>query len=198
MSNGKRREKGANENIRGGEPKPMKMVEWKLIGELMKNSRRSDRDLSKVIGVSQPTVSRMVKRLEAEGYIKEYTMIPDFRKLGYELVALTFLKLKGSLSNEETQKARDTVKERIKESKFPIVMLERGMGLGYDGVLVSVYENYASYTEHMNLLRTYPFLELSRLESFMISLNDRVRYRPLTLALLAEHVLKTKKNVDTT
>jgi len=176
----------------------MKMVEWKLIGELMKNSRRSDRDLSKVIGVSQPTVSRMVKRLEAEGYIKEYTMIPDFRKLGYELVALTFLKLKGSLSNEETQKARDTVKERIKESKFPIVMLERGMGLGYDGVLVSVYENYASYTEHMNLLRTYPFLELSRLESFMISLNDRVRYRPLTLALLAEHVLKTKKNVDTT
>lgn len=198
MSNGKRREKGANENIRGGEPKPMKMVEWKLIGELMKNSRRSDRDLSKVIGVSQPTVSRMVKRLEAEGYIKEYTMIPDFRKLGYELVALTFLKLKGSLSNEETQKARDTVKERIKESKFPIVMLERGMGLGYDGVLVSVYENYASYTEHMNLLRTYPFLELSRLESFMISLNDRVRYRPLTLALLAEHVLETKKNVDTT
>ncbi len=198
MSNGKRREKGANENIRGGEPKPMKVVEWKLIGELMKNSRRSDRDLSKVIGVSQPTVSRMVKRLEAEGYIKEYTMIPDFRKLGYELVALTFLKLKGSLSHEETQKARDTVKERIKESKFPIVMLERGMGLGYDGVLVSVYENYASYTEHMNLLRTYPFLELSRLESFMISLNDRVRYRPLTLALLAEHVLKTKKNVDTT
>jgi DNA-binding Lrp family transcriptional regulator len=198
MSNGKRREKGANENIRGGEPKPMKMVEWKLIGELMKNSRRSDRDLSKVIGVSQPTVSRMVKRLEAEGYIKEYTMIPDFRKLGYELVALTFLKLKGSLSNEETQKARDTVKERIKESKFPIVMLERGMGLGYDGVLVSVYENYASYTEHMNLLRTYPFLELSRLESFMISLNDRVRYRPLTLALLAEHVLKTKKNGGTT
>ena len=77
-------------------------------------------------------------------------------------------------------------------------MLERGMGLGYDGVLVSVYENYASYTEHMNLLRTYQFLELSRLESFMISLNDRVRYRPLTLALLAEHVLKTKKNVDTT
>lgn len=198
MSNGKRREKGANENIRGGKPKPMKMVEWKLIGELMKNSRRSDRELSKVIGVSQPTVSRMVKRLEAEGYIKEYTMIPDFRKLGYELVALTFLKLKGSLSHEETQKARDTVKERIKESKFPIVMLERGMGLGYDGVLVSVYENYASYTEHMNLLRTYPFLELSRLESFMISLNDRVRYRPLTLALLAEHVLKTKKNVDTT
>jgi len=198
MSNGKRREKGANENIRGGELKPMKMVERKLIAELMKNSRRSDRELSKVIGVSQPTISRMVKRLEAEGFIREYTMIPDFRKLGYELVALTFLKLKGSLSNEETQKARDTVKERIKESKFPIVMLERGMGLGYDGVLVSVYENYASYTEHMNLLRTYPFLELSRLESFMISLNDRVRYRPLTLALLAEHVLKTKKNVDTT
>jgi DNA-binding Lrp family transcriptional regulator len=198
VSNDKRREKGANENIRGGEPKPLKVVEWKLIAELMKNSRRSDRELSKVIGVSQPTVSRMVKRLETEGFIKEYTMIPDFRKLGYELVALTFLKLKGSLSHEETRKARETVRERIKESKFPIVMLERGMGLGYDGLLVSVYENYARYTEHMNLLRTYQFLELSRLESFMINLNDRVRYRPFTLALLAEHVLKTKKNGGTT
>ena len=198
MSNDKRREKGANENIRGGELKPLKMVERKLIADLMKNSRRSDRELSKVIGVSQPTISRMVKRLETEGFIKEYTMIPDFRKLGYELIALTFLKLKGSLSHEETQKARETVKERIKESKFPIVMLERGMGLGYGGVLVSVYENYASYTEHMNWLRTYQFLELSHLESFMISLNDRVRYRPLTLALLAEHVLKTKKNGGTT
>jgi DNA-binding Lrp family transcriptional regulator len=198
VSNDKRREKGANENIKGGELKPLKMVERKLIAELMKNSRRSDRELSKVIFVSQPTISRMVKRLETEGFIKEYTMMPDFRKLGYELIALTFLKLKGSLSHEETQKARETVKERIKESKFPIVMLERGMGLGYDGVLVSVYENYASYTEHMNLLRTYPFLELSHLESFMISLNDRVRYRPLTLALLAEHVLKIKKNGGTT
>jgi len=34
------------------------------------------------VSVFQPTVSRMVKRLEKEGYLREYTMIPDFQKLG--------------------------------------------------------------------------------------------------------------------
>jgi DNA-binding Lrp family transcriptional regulator len=195
MSKGGRRKKRADENS-GGEAKPVKMIERKLIAELMKNSRRSDRELARVIGVSQPTVSRMVKRLEKEGYIREYTIIPDFQKLGYQLVALTLLKLKTSLSPEEAEKARETTKERLKESRFPIVMLERGMGLGYDGVLVSLYEDYSSYTEHMNLLRTYPFLELSHIESFIISLSDKTRYRPLTLAPIARHLLM-KKSTDT-
>ena len=30
-------------------------------------------------------------RLEKEGCIKEYTVMPDFTKLGYEIMALTFL-----------------------------------------------------------------------------------------------------------
>jgi hypothetical protein len=42
----------------------MKNIELKLISELMKNSRRSDRELAKAIGVSQPTVSRLIKKLE--------------------------------------------------------------------------------------------------------------------------------------
>ncbi|MFZ0965605.1 MAG: Lrp/AsnC family transcriptional regulator, partial [Candidatus Bathyarchaeia archaeon] len=60
----------------------MKKVELNLISELMKNSRQSDRNLAKVIGVSQPTVTRIRNKLEKEGYIREYTMIPDFSKLG--------------------------------------------------------------------------------------------------------------------
>ena len=45
----------------------MKDVELKLISELMKNSRRSDRELAKTIGVSQPTVSRLIRKLEKNG-----------------------------------------------------------------------------------------------------------------------------------
>jgi DNA-binding Lrp family transcriptional regulator len=36
----------------------MKDVELRLISELLKNSRRSDRELAKVLHVSQPTVGR--------------------------------------------------------------------------------------------------------------------------------------------
>ena len=67
----------------------MKDTELKLVSELMKNSRRSDRELARLIGVSQPTVSRMIKNLEKEGIIQEYTMIPDMIKLGIEIVAIT-------------------------------------------------------------------------------------------------------------
>lgn len=52
----------------------MKEFELKLISELMKNSRRSDRDLAKAIGSSQPTVTRNRHRLEQQGIIKQYTI----------------------------------------------------------------------------------------------------------------------------
>jgi len=193
MSKTRRRKKPSNRNSLEEDKKPMKDVEKKLIAELMRNSRRSDRELSKVIGVSQPTVSRIVKRLEKEGLIREYTMIPDFQKLGYELVALTFVKLDKTLTQEQIEKAREAAREWLKQNRVPIVMLERGMGLGYDGVLVSLHENYTSYTEHMNQLRTFTFLELAHMESFIISLDDKIRYRPLTLKIVADHLLKMNK-----
>jgi len=171
----------------------MRDVELKLISELMKNSRTSDRKLAKAVGVSQPTVSRLVKRLEKDGIIKEYTMIPDFRKLGYQLLALTFVKLRESLGSEETDKARKIAKQELEESPYGIVLLERGIGLGYDGVIVGLYEDYAAYTEHRNKLREYPFLEVTDVEGFLISLDDEVHYRPLTLQTLAKQLLAMKK-----
>ena len=62
-----------------------------LLYELMKNSRRSDRDLAKILEVSQPTITRMRKKLETSEYISEYTLIPNLVKLGFEIVAFTFL-----------------------------------------------------------------------------------------------------------
>jgi len=41
-----------------------------------------NRELARSPGVSQPTVSRIIKKLESKEIIKEYTMLPDFQKLG--------------------------------------------------------------------------------------------------------------------
>jgi Lrp/AsnC family leucine-responsive transcriptional regulator len=60
----------------------MREIEWKVLSELMKNAKISDRELAKKIGSSQPTVTRARRKLEKEGYIREYTVIPNFRKLG--------------------------------------------------------------------------------------------------------------------
>ena len=171
----------------------MKTIELKLISELVKNSRRSDRELAKVIGVSQPTVSRMISRLQKEGVIREYTMIPDFNKLGYKILALTFVKLKKTLSQEELEKVREVTKQKIMESSYAIVMLERGLGLGYDGVIMAFYKDYSEHLEHVKVLHRYPFLDLYGMESFLISLEDKLHYRPLTLSALARSQLETKR-----
>jgi len=171
----------------------VKRTERKLVSELMRNSRRSDRELAKAVGVSQPTISRMIKKLENEGYIKEYTIVPDFRKLGYHLIALIFVKLKQGLSSDEIEEARRMARESLKAGSLEVVMLERGIGLGYDGVFISLHKDYASYLELKKSCRQFSFLELSKFETFLVNLDDKVRYRPLTFSTLAKHALSMEE-----
>jgi DNA-binding Lrp family transcriptional regulator len=154
----------------------------------MKNCRRSDRQLAKVLGVSQPTVSRNLQKLEKEGIIKEYTVVPDFRKLGYSLLAVTFVKLKKYLSKDELEKARKSAKESAKDN-LNFIMLERGMGMGYDGVFLSFHTDYSSFTEHKKWLTQFDYLEVSDIQSFLINLEDEIQYRSLTFSTLAKHIL---------
>jgi len=163
----------------------MKKVELNLISELMKNSRQSDRNLAKVIGVSQPTVTRIRNKLEKEGYIREYTMIPDFSKLGYKIMAITFA-LSRFLKKEEAERAGKTLADSVKDKQFEFIMLERGDGLGFDGVVISLHEDYASYLKVLEWLRQFDFLEMKKINSFLINLEDNVRYRPLTFSTLAK------------
>jgi DNA-binding Lrp family transcriptional regulator len=159
----------------------------------MKNSRRSDRELAKALGISQPTVSRAIRKMEEEGIIREYTVIPDFNRLGYKILAMTFVKLKRAFTEEQIEKAREITKKSLQTGPFEVVMLERGLGLAYDGVFVSYHEDYSSHVKFMKWLRQFDFLELEESGSFLINLEDKVRYRPLTFSTLAHHVKRMKE-----
>jgi DNA-binding Lrp family transcriptional regulator len=50
----------------------MKTIDYKLLWELMKNSRNSDRQLARSLGTSQPTVTRRRTILE-KSFIEGYT-----------------------------------------------------------------------------------------------------------------------------
>jgi DNA-binding Lrp family transcriptional regulator len=159
----------------------------------MKNSRRSDRNLAKAIGTSQPTVTRIRNKLEKEGYIREYTMIPDFSKLGYKIMAITFA-LSRFLGKEEAERAGKILADSVKDKQFEFIMLERGDGLGFDAVIISLHEDYASYLKVLEWLRQFGFLEVNKIDSFLINLEDKVRYRPLTFSTLAKLIrLQTER-----
>jgi DNA-binding Lrp family transcriptional regulator len=172
--------------------KTLRKIELRVLCELIKNSKRSDIELARMLRVSQPTVTRFRTKLEKEGYIKEYTLMPDFKKLGYEILAITFVKLK-TLSSEKTEEARKIAKQSLREGPFEIVMLERGTGLNYDGAIISYHENYSSYVKLLEWIRQFGFLEVDSIGSYLIRLEDPVRYRPLTLRTLAQHILTLKE-----
>jgi DNA-binding Lrp family transcriptional regulator len=155
----------------------------------MKNSRRSDRELAKAIGVSQPTVSRMVRELEKEGIIKEYTMIPDFARLGYELMNVTFIRVM-EFKPEETESIRGAIKEEVSKKVFPDLLMERGLGLGFDGLIITLHRSYSDYLEQLNYTRSQPFVQADRVESFLVDLKEAVHYRSLTLSLVADDLIK--------
>lgn len=105
----------------------MKSTDLKLVRELVRSSSKSDRELAKLLGVSQPTVSRNRKRLEREGFI-EYTGVPNLQKLAFGIIAMTFGNWKhGQYPDTRTPEARDFAKRHPN-----LIFLSSGRGLNSD------------------------------------------------------------------
>ena len=168
----------------------MKDVELRLISELMKNSRRSDRELAKIIGVSQPTVSRMLRKMVEEGYIKEFTIVPDFKKLGFQLMTIVLVKMKKDISPDIVEELRRKVREDQKRNPSPLLLHYTGMGANSDRVIILLAEDYSTYSEYMNLLGQYPLIEVEKISSFIIDLNDESTFMPLSFSNLAAYLEK--------
>jgi DNA-binding Lrp family transcriptional regulator len=101
-------------NLTDEERVNLKDIELKLISELMKNCRRSDRELSRAVGVSQPTVSRIIKKLEEEDVLGEYSTLPNLPKLGYGIIAVVFGRRDYSKHPESKRLYRKTPKHHIR------------------------------------------------------------------------------------
>jgi len=144
-----------------------------LLYELMKNSRRSDRDLAKILDVSQPTVTRMRKKLETTDYIREYTLVPNFVKLGFEIVAFTFLNVArscndSSLSPKElSQKAHKWI-----EQNKHVIFAGTGEGIrGKNCVVVSLHRDFTDYTNFISEFRQQWEKNILDVESFIVTLK---------------------------
>jgi len=174
--------------------KGIREKELKVLSELMKNSRTSDRELAKRLGVSQPTVSRIRNRLEKAEYVKEYTLIPDFTKLGYNIMALTFVARTAEYAKQDVTTLFKEAQKWATKTGFDTVMALRGMGFGYDAVILSFHESYTAYQHRVDEIKQFPYIDVERIASFLVDLNDKTRYRPLTFSTLADHLLQLNKS----
>jgi len=156
----------------------MKKRMMSLLLEYLKDSKRSDRELAKVLGVSQPTVTRMRGRLVKEGMIREFTVIPDFVKMGYEIMAINCFKSK--ISEELEEKA---IKSTM--AKPNIIFAARAHGMGKNAVVISMHKSYADFSKFIANLRLEGGGDVTDYCTMLVSLEEFI-VKPFSLKYLAE------------
>ncbi len=132
----------------------------------MKNSNRSDNELAKVIGISQPTVTRLRNQLEEEGKIQEYTIIPNLTSIGYSIMAIFLMKYKAN-----GQRAKE-MKEDIGNGNS--LFASRAQGMGKNAVLISLFKNYGEYAEYLNNISSKYDGIVEEYDSMLVDLNGPI------------------------
>ena len=151
-----------------------------LVSELMKDSKRSDRELAKLLRVSQPTVTRMRHTLVKEGIIQGFTAIPDFAKLGYEIMAITVAKAKATLSRREQEIAKKLVLENPQ-----VIFVASAEGMGRNGIMISLHKSYSDFRNFVTDLKFRSEGYMEDVDTMLVSLKSGMIVKPLSLAYLA-------------
>ncbi|MGA3059802.1 MAG: winged helix-turn-helix transcriptional regulator [Candidatus Bathyarchaeia archaeon] len=163
--------------------KELKPIDYKILFELMKDSHRSDRQLAKSLGVSQPTVTRRRAMLE-ENFIEGYTVIPKFGQIGFEIAAFTFLKSKLKFENgEEKNHSLQKMREWYMNQPNVILVLD-GRGMGWDAVCISLHENFSNFTEFIRAHDSELSEWVIESQTFHADLKAGIVIKPLHLKYL--------------
>ena len=165
--------------------KELKPLDYQLLFELMKDSHRSDRQLAKALGISQPTVTRRRAMLE-DNTIEGYTVIPKFGQIGFEIAAFTFLKTKlNHLKGQEKQEAFNKLKEWYAKQSNVISVLD-GQGMGWDAICISLHENFTKYAEFRRRQETELSDVITETQCFQVDLKPGVTLKSFHLKYLAK------------
>ena len=158
----------------------MKNFELRLIAELVRNCKRSDRELARVLHVSQPTVTRTGARLEKQGLL-EYSASPNLAKLGYKIMAVVFGKRDYEKHPEDVfQKAKSFV-----ERHPNMIFASDGNGLDHDRITISIHKSYSDYSIFIQEMRA-EVKDIMTLKSFLIDLTTQNVLRAISMKQLAD------------
>jgi len=165
--------------------KQLKELDYKILYELMKNAKISDREIAKALDVSQPTVSRRRAFLERE-LIEGYTVIPKWEKLGYRIFAMTFVKIKPVVgTKEEYADTRKRGTEWLMSQPY-IVMSGGCRGMGVDAFNLSFHKSYSDYDNFVRNLRLEMGDLIEDVKSVLVNLTGKELIKPPHLKYLTQ------------
>lgn len=173
----------------------LRKIDLQLMSELVKNCRRSDRDLAKAIGSSQPTTTRRRAKLEKERFIDSYTAIPNFVKLGFEIMAFSFYSWRPETTGARARKDEDIFLERFYAflaAHKNIIFTSNGHGFEMDTMMMSVHKSYADYVKLKKAVNNEYGNYLIKTNSFIVSLQEDVVGKIMSFKHFADYILKER------
>ncbi len=115
----------------------------RVLFALMAMGGKSDRAIAKILGINNTTLSRRKRKLEQEGYIKEYTLLPDFYKMGFEVVVFAFASTTDVIPQENSK----FLQEMSQNNPELLCVLEDQDNSGTNWFTISVHKNYDEFVE---------------------------------------------------
>ena len=96
-------------------------IDLRLIEALRENARVSQEDLSRGLALSRPAIRDRMRRLEALGVLRGYTIIADWESLGYPILAFVNVRTASGTCDEATRIVKGLSNDgAIVEECYPI------------------------------------------------------------------------------
>jgi DNA-binding Lrp family transcriptional regulator len=164
--------------------KELKSIDYQILSELLKNSRRSDRTLAKVLKTSQPTFTRRRTKLEKD-FLRGYTAIPIWERLGFEIIAFTLVRSNVKYVNTEKRQLALSKLRKWFAKQPDVVFAAEGAGAGRDGIFISIHKNYSDFTEFMERHNSELSALLLESQTIIVSTNPAAIIKPFHFKYLA-------------
>ena len=91
--------------------------------------------------------------------------------MGYTIMAMNFIKLDPKVTENQIEGFRHAHPDTMGKDPFGVVLIHRGIGMGYDSVIVSFHQNYASYYTFRNHVKRMMGESITEMNAFLISLE---------------------------
>jgi DNA-binding Lrp family transcriptional regulator len=160
----------------------------RLLLELIKSSKRSDRELARNHHISQPTVTRLRKTLEKDA-IEQYTVIPRISYRGFDIIALTFARSK-ELVQPLFERGKKWAANKPNGLFLSSGLIDRS---DEDAVMVSVHKRYADFVKFYMSFRRDWGDTLQDFRTFLISIRGSTQMKPFSFDHLTDADEKTKQ-----
>ena len=145
------------------------MLDKRIVVELLRDCRRSFRELKDRLGTSTSTVAARVKKLEAAGVVKGYSAVIDSGKLGYDITAVSEIFVsKGKLLEMEREVA-----------KLPGVCAVYDVTGDFDGIVIAKFRDRGSLSSFTKRLLALPFVERTSTHVVLTTVREDFRLPPV-------------------